>query len=124
MHVESSDASRVLVASSPSAPGAGAIDIDVPAGITAVSFHVQGADWTSGTSSAGSADLTFSAAGFTSDIASVNYVQPALDIDSLPTTTPAAAPNDDFRVRVGVAAADGPASRPSSHAVRVASRWW
>ena len=107
VHVESSDASRVLVASSPSAPGAGAIDIDIPAGMTAASFYVQGVDWTSGTSSAGSADLTFSAAGFTSDIASVNYVQPALEIDSLPTTTPAAAPNHDFRVRVGIAAAGG-----------------
>ena len=104
VRLTSSDATRVLLSPDATTPGAAAIDIDVPQGQTAASFHVQGVDWTA-SSSPDDVTITFSALGFNGDTTSVNYVQPAIALFDLPTTPAAASLNTDFTVRVGIPAA-------------------
>jgi K319L-like, PKD domain/PKD domain len=105
VRLTSNDATRVLLSPEATTPGAGVIEIDVPAGQTTLNFHVHGADWMPLSSTAGTVTITFWADGFTGAATSVNYVQPALEL-SLPTATSSASPNTDFTVRVGLPAAD------------------
>ena len=105
VHLVSSDPSRVLLSPNATTPGLDAIDIDVANGQIGFSFFVQGTDWIPGASSAATVGLTITAPGFVSASTSVNYVQPGLDLESVPTTIGATAANVDFTVRVGVPAA-------------------
>lgn len=106
VHVTSTDATRVLVSSDANAPGAAAIDVDVPAGQTVVNFQVHGVDWTPLVSTAGNVAITFAATGFKGGTTNVSYVQPAVEITNLPAAPAAASPNTDFIVRVGLPAAN------------------
>jgi hypothetical protein len=105
VHLASSDPSRVLLAPNATTPGLAAIDIEVAHGQIGFNFFVQGTDWIPGTSSAQPVALTMTAPGFTSDSTSINYLEPAVDLSSVPTTIGATAANVDFVVRVGVPAA-------------------
>ena len=105
VHLASSDPSRVLLAPNATTPGLAAIDIPVPNGQTGFSFFVQGTDWIPGTSSAQPVAIAITAPGFIGDSTSINYVQAALDLQSVPTTIGATAANVDFTVRIGVPAA-------------------
>ena len=98
----SSDPSRVLVSPNTTTAGAGAIDIDVAAGVVNFTFVVQGTDWIDGSSSAAAVTITASAPGFLGDSTAVTYVQAAVDIAALVTSTTAGAANLDFTVRVGL----------------------
>ncbi len=102
IRMTSSDPTRVLVAPDSTTPGSEFIDIPVANGSTSFTYFVQGLDWVPGSSSSATVTVTASAPGFTSDTTSVVYVQPALQLASVPTTTTAAAANADFSVQVGV----------------------
>lgn len=105
VHLASSDPSRVLLSPNATTPGAESIDIAVPDGQIGFTFFVQGTDWISGTSSAQPVPIAITAPGFVGDSTSINYVQPALDLQSVPTTIGAAAANVDFTVRTGLPSA-------------------
>lgn len=105
VRLASSDPSRVLLAPNATTPGLATLDIDLPNGQTGFSFYVQGTDWIPGTSSAQAVAIAITAPGFIDDSTSINYVQPALDLLSVPTTIGATAVNVDFTVRIGVPSA-------------------
>jgi hypothetical protein len=105
VHLASSDPSRVLLSPNATTAGLAEIDIDVANGQIGFSFYVQGTDWISGTSSSQAVAIGITAPGFIGDATSVTYVEPAVDLLSVPTTIGATAGNADFTVRVGLPAA-------------------
>jgi hypothetical protein len=102
VHVESADPSRVLVAANGTALGAASIDIAVVDGSGAFTFFLQGTDWLGGTSSTASVTVTASSPGFASGSNTVDYVQPAVRLAGLPTSTTALSASDDFTAQVGI----------------------
>jgi hypothetical protein len=103
VHLVSSDPSRVLLGATPTSAGAAEIDVHVNNGANAFNFYVVGTDWTDGVSSSATVTITATASGFSSDASPITYVRPAVDIGSQPGPIAAAAANDDFTARVGVA---------------------
>jgi hypothetical protein len=91
-----------LVAPDDATPGAEFVDVFVPAGSTVAPYYIQGV-------SVGTASLSATATGFLTGIGSVDVVQPALQIESLPTTMNATDPSVAFSVAIGVAADGGSA---------------
>ena len=104
VHLVSGDPSLVLLAPNTIDAGLAAIDVTIPAGQTALSFHVQGTDWVIGTSVTKSVTITASAEGHTDGSTTITYVQPALDFVSLPASTTSLSASSLFVVRVGVPA--------------------
>jgi hypothetical protein len=102
VRIRSTNTSVALVASSATSAGVEFIDVVVPAGETFAPFYIQAVAGTTGVSS-----FTASAAGFQQGAGSVEVVQPAVDIRSLPSTVAATAPSAEFQVAVGVPAGGG-----------------
>jgi hypothetical protein len=99
--ITSGTPSTVLLASNSTSVGMTSITINVPNGQTDATYWIQGVDGANG-----SATITATATGFTGDTATVEVVQPALQIESLPTSISATGVNNDFFVRVGIPSAD------------------
>jgi hypothetical protein len=91
-----------LVALDDATPGAEFVDVFVPAGSTVAPYYIQGV-------SVGTASVSATATGFLTGMGSVDVVQPALQIESLPTTMNATDPSVAFTVAIGVAADGGSA---------------
>lgn len=98
VRIESDDPTAVLVAPDNSTPGTPFIDVSLLNGQTDVSYTIQGVE-----GAAGSANLTVSAPGFTSETGVVNVSQPAVRIESLAASIDTFDPVDPFFMRVGVA---------------------
>ena len=105
VRVESSDPSRILIAPNASTVGQPFIEVAVANGATGASYVVQGTDWGAGSSTPPMPPtVTVSAPGFSNGTDTVNYVQPAIGIESLPTSLNSLDPNRAFTARVGIPA--------------------
>jgi hypothetical protein len=102
VRVESKDPSRFLIAPNATTVGQPFIDVPVANGSQLANYVVQATDWVVG-SAASAAIVEVSAPGFTTGIDTVNYVQPAIGVLSLPTSLTTLDPNRAFGARVGVA---------------------
>ncbi|HEY6108566.1 MAG TPA: hypothetical protein VIV56_06630, partial [Gemmatimonadales bacterium] len=89
---------------SPNATTAGQTQITIPVadGVQTVGFYVQGLE---GLASTVSGTITVSAPAFTDGVASEIIVQPALDLQGVPSTMPVGAADANLFVRVGTASA-------------------
>jgi hypothetical protein len=87
---------------SPNATTAGQIQITIPVldGVQTVGFYVQGLE---GLTSSVAGSITVSAPAFTDGLAAETIVQPALDLQGVPTTMAVGAPDANIFVRVGTA---------------------
>lgn len=94
--ITSSAPGVLLVSPNQTTSGTGTLIVNVAGGQNAGTFWVQGME-----DQAGTATLTFSAAGFTNGSATIDVVPVAVDIINLATSTTSAAANDPFQVRVG-----------------------
>ena len=101
VHLSSND-SRVLLAPNATTVGAASIDVSIPNLQSSVGFYAQGADWVEGVSATATVTISVSAPGFTSNSGTIEYIQPAADINGLVTTTTTLTGNDDFVLRVGI----------------------
>jgi uncharacterized repeat protein (TIGR01451 family) len=100
--VTSSDPSKVRLSPNASTAGSGSIVIDLENGFNVASFTVQAIENTTG-----SATVTLSAPGFTSDTFTVNVVPIAVQLIGAPTsTTSLSAESSGWYVRVGIPSAD------------------
>ena len=97
VHLASSDG-RLLVARNANSAGTASIDIAVPDGQASFSYYIQGLE-----GSSGDATLTATAPGFSSTSGLVHVVAPAVELQSLPTTTTTLSANTDFYARIGLA---------------------
>jgi hypothetical protein len=102
VRIESDDPSRILIAPDSTTVGLSVIEVQVADGTQTVNFVVQATDWVAGSSTAGVATVTVSAPGFNNGTDTVNYVQPAIGIISLPTSMTMLDPNRAFAARVGI----------------------
>ncbi len=93
-----SNNAAVLVAPDATTPGAASITRTIPNNQTSVPYYVQGLENTTGT-----ATITVSAPGFTSDSTTVTVVPIAVEIQGLNTTTTTLSPDDTaWYVQVGI----------------------
>ena len=99
VHIESSNASVVVVAPDATTAGAAAIDVEVPDGQIYAFYYVQGLEGATGT-----VTLTVSAPGFGDATGTVTVTQPALQLVNLPTSTTSTSANIEFEVYVGLPA--------------------
>jgi large repetitive protein len=90
-----------LIAADESSAGAEFVDISVPAGSSFAPYYIQGV-------SPGTASISATATGFLTGSGSVEVVQPALQIESLPTSMSATDPSAAFTVAIGVPVDGGP----------------
>jgi hypothetical protein len=104
MRIESTDPNRVRVAPGPNTAGTAFIDVTIPNGQTDASYYIQTIE---GQSTPATVAVTGTATGFSTATGNVNVVQPALRIESLPTSTSATASSFVFFVRVGIPDASG-----------------
>ena len=103
--LSSSDATRLLVGAAPipAEGGSGVIVLTIPAGSTSVPFGLQGLEGASG-----SATVTATATGHTgATSAAVTVEAPVLAIVELSANQATTAPNDEFRVRLGLPTVSG-----------------
>ena len=99
----SSNPAVALVAPNASTPGTASVVIPVADGVTGFSFYVQGVEGQTGTPT-----ITARASGFTDGTATVDVIQPGLDLTGISTVYSASTANDDpFTVRIGLPYADG-----------------
>jgi hypothetical protein len=87
-----------LVSPDVSTAGTSQITIPVANGVTTVGFYVQGNEGQTGTPT-----ITVSASGFTNGTGTATVVQPALDLQGLPTQTTPLTPSSFIYARIGVA---------------------
>ena len=104
VRIESKDLSRILIAPNVTTVGQPFIEVPVANGSQTVNFVVQATDWVVGSSAAAEAVVEVSAPGFTKGTDTVNYVQPAIGIVSLPASLNSLGPNHAFAARVGIPA--------------------
>jgi hypothetical protein len=97
-----SDDPRILISENATTVGRASIDVPVADGANFVSYVLQATDWVVGSSTAGAATVTVSADGFNNGTDTVNYVQPAIGILSLPSSMTMLDPNRAFGARVGI----------------------
>ena len=98
VRLTSADGAKLWVATSSGQPGAPTADIVVPNGATSISFAVQGLE-----NVTGDVIVEASAPNFESGFGTMSVVQPAFDISGLSSSMTAAAADDPFTVRVGLA---------------------
>ena len=89
----------ILLAPDAVTGGQTSIQIPVADGVTTVGFYVQGLE---GLSTGVTGSVTVSATGFSDGVASENVVQPALDLQGVPSTMAVGAPDAAIYARVGV----------------------
>lgn len=103
LRVESSDPTRILIATSDTGGvGAAVVDIPVADGTSLVTYWLQGLDWIPGVSTAAPVAISASAPGFVTGSDTTNYVQPAFDLQNAPQSIPSTAANVAIHARVGV----------------------
>jgi len=107
VRVESSDPSRLKVAPNATTVGADFADVTVVAGGNVLNYVLQAEDWVPGTSTSAPVTITFTAVGYNTATDTTSYVQPAVQIINVPTTSTTLSPNADFGARVGVGASNG-----------------
>ena len=84
------------------AAGSGNLVLSIPAGSTDAIYSIQGVPG-AGLGGDQTVTLTASAPGFVDEIGTITVRQPALDILGLNLTTTAAAADDPFAIRIGIA---------------------
>ncbi len=97
IHIESSDAGILLVASGAATPGTAVIDVPVTAGQTDATFYIHGIDDTTGT-----VTLTASVPTFNDGVMAMDIVAPAIQITSLPDSVDIVEGDVEFIVQVGI----------------------
>jgi hypothetical protein len=97
VRITSSNPSVALVSPDATTAGTDAIEVDVPQGQVTAPYFVQGVEGATGTVS-----FTATAPGFAQGTGTVSVVAPAVQLQSLPTSTTATAANIDFQVLVGL----------------------
>lgn len=100
VHLESSDATKILLSPNGTTPGAATLDLAVPNGQTVASFVVQGVE--TATPLPSTVTITASAPGFTNGTSTATVVQPAFDLGGLPATATSLSVNTDFSVQIGI----------------------
>ncbi len=96
LRLESSDPSVLLLAPDASTVGTGFVEYSLNNGQTDASYTIQGVEGALGT-----ATITATAAGFTSQTGDVTVVQPALRLEGVLTSIDTLDPDDSFFARIG-----------------------
>ena len=97
MRIQSSNPAVLRVSANATTAGTEFIDVGVAANSTDVSYYIHGME-----GSTGSATITATATGFTSETGTGNVVTSGFQIEGLLTSVSATATSDPFLVRVGV----------------------
>jgi cold shock CspA family protein len=95
MHIESEDPSVARVAAGTGAPGAAAVDIFVPDGVSDAYYTIEGV-------AEGTVEITATASDFTPGQGTVSVVQAGLQLSYIPPETTTRAADHPFVVHVGV----------------------
>ncbi|MFZ5862700.1 MAG: beta strand repeat-containing protein [Nitrospirota bacterium] len=112
----SSDATRLLVAPGtiPGSGGGSSVVVTIPEGGTSAAFSLQGVE-----SAVGSASVTATATGHTAGTSpAVSVEAPVLTLVDLSANLAAAAPDDEFRVRLGITTSSGGTTFGTAQALR------
>src|SRR5574341_848043 len=112
----SSDATRLLVAPAaiPGVGGGRSVVVTIPEGATSAAFSLQGVE-----SAVGSATVTATATGHTAGTSTAVSVEaPVLTVVDLSTNVAAAAPDDEFVVRLGITTTSGGTTFGTAQALR------
>jgi hypothetical protein len=96
VHLASSDPAQLLIAPNATTPGAATLDITLTPGTTGFSYYAQALEGVTG-----SAVVTATATGFTSDTAQYTLVSPAFMVQGLQTSINSLDPDDAFYVQLG-----------------------
>jgi hypothetical protein len=93
----SSDPATLLLSPDASTPGTASINLAIPNGTQFFSYYTQGVE-----GQTGPATITASAPGFSNGTVGQTVVQPAVDLQGVPTTTTTLSPDNAIYARLGI----------------------